>query len=56
MYLFTYAQEHHLTGSTPAIHYFETDTIQIKRTVSFDQITEQTGIQNSNVTIFESGI
>ena len=47
MYLFTYAQEHHLTGSTPAIHYFETDTIQIKRTVSFDQITEQTGIQTA---------
>lgn len=47
MYLFTFAQEHHLIGSVPAIHYFETDTIQIKRTVSFDQITEQTGIKTA---------
>tara|TARA_B100000780_G_scaffold277557_1_gene248555 strand:- start:842 stop:2338 length:1497 start_codon:yes stop_codon:yes gene_type:complete len=45
MYLFTYAQEHKLTGNTPEIHHFETDTIHIKRTVSFDQITEQTGIE-----------
>jgi membrane-bound lytic murein transglycosylase D len=44
MYLFTYAQEHKLTGSTPKIHFFETDTILVKKTVSFDQITEQTGI------------
>jgi len=44
MYLFTYAQEHKLTGSSPKIHFFETDTILVKKTVSFDQITEQTGI------------
>jgi len=49
MYLFTYAQEHHLTGSVPAIHYFETDTILIKKTVSFDQITEQTGIPTATL-------
>ena len=47
MYLFTYAQEHKLTGKAPEIHHFETDTIHIKRTVSFDQITEQTGIETS---------
>tara|TARA_R110001632_G_scaffold8386_3_gene33123 strand:- start:797 stop:2293 length:1497 start_codon:yes stop_codon:yes gene_type:complete len=47
MYLFTYAQEHKLTGSAPEIHHFETDTIHIKRTVSFDQITEQTGIETT---------
>jgi len=47
MYLFTYAQEHQLTGSAPAIHFFETDTIHIKKTVSFDQITEQTGIETA---------
>ena len=45
MYLFTYAQEHGLTGTLPKIHYFETDTILVKKTVSFDQITEQTGIE-----------
>tara|TARA_B110000003_G_scaffold42848_2_gene40236 strand:- start:46048 stop:47544 length:1497 start_codon:yes stop_codon:yes gene_type:complete len=47
MYLFTYAEEHNLKGNLPKIHYFETDTIQIKKTVSFDQITEQTGIKTS---------
>ena len=47
MYLFTYAQEHLLTGSAPSIHFFETDTIHIKKTVSFDQITEQTGIETA---------
>ena len=47
MYLFTYAQEHGLTGISPKIHYFETDTILVKKTVSFDQITEQTGIETS---------
>ena len=44
MYLFTYAQEHKLTGDKPNIHFFETDTLLVKKTVSFDQITEQTGI------------
>ena len=47
MYLFTYAQEHGLTGIPPKIHYFETDTILVKKTVSFDQITEQTGIETA---------
>jgi membrane-bound lytic murein transglycosylase D len=47
MYLFTYAQEHGLTGIPPRIHYFETDTILVKKTVSFDQITEQTGIETA---------
>ncbi len=47
MYLFTYAKEHNLRGNIPQIHYFETDTIYIKKTVSFDQITEQTGIETS---------
>lgn len=46
MYLFTYKNEHKLTGNAPIIHHFETDTIRLKRTVSFDQITEVTGIKN----------
>lgn len=45
LYLFNYAKEHNLKGSEPRIRYFETDTIHIKRTVSFDQITEVTGIE-----------
>ena len=44
MYLFEYAKEHELTSDGPKIHHFETDTIHIKRTVSFDQISEITGI------------
>lgn len=44
MYLFEYAKEHQLASSGPKIHHFETDTIHIKRTVSFDQISETMGI------------
>lgn len=40
MYLFEYAEEHNLVGNTPKIRHFATDTIEIKRTVSFDQIAE----------------
>lgn len=47
LYLFMYADEHHLNGNTPEIHYFETDTVQVKRTVSFDQISQITGIETS---------
>tara|TARA_A100001015_G_C15035588_1_gene736029 strand:+ start:175 stop:1467 length:1293 start_codon:yes stop_codon:yes gene_type:complete len=47
LYLFMYADEHNLNGNPPEIHYFETDTIQIKRTVSFDQISKQTGIETT---------
>lgn len=45
MYLFTYAKEHNLISNAPKIHHFETDTIHIKRTVSFDQIAEKTGVE-----------
>jgi membrane-bound lytic murein transglycosylase D len=44
MYLFEYAKEHNLVSNAPKIHHFETDTIHVKRTVSFDQIAEKTGI------------
>ena len=44
MYLFEYAKEHQLASSGPKIHHFETDTIHIKRTISFDQISETMGI------------
>lgn len=40
MYLFEYAEEHNLVGDAPKIHHFATDSIQVKRTVSFDQIAE----------------
>lgn len=46
MYLFEYAKEHELSSSTPKIHHFATDTIHVKRTVSFDQISETMGIDS----------
>lgn len=49
MYLFTYAKEHNLNGNVPEIHYYETDTIHIKRTISFDQISKQTGIKKATL-------
>ncbi len=51
MYLFTYAKEHGLRSDLPVVQHFETDTIQIKRTVSFDQISETIGV-NSDVLEF----
>lgn len=44
MYLFEYQKEHDLIGDAPKIQHFATDSIQIKRTVSFDQISEKTGV------------
>ncbi|QMU63292.1 MAG: transglycosylase SLT domain-containing protein [Flavobacteriaceae bacterium] len=44
MYLFEYAKEHHLSKNIPKIYHFETDTIHVKRTISFKQISEKTGI------------
>ena len=45
LYIFKYAKEHGLTPENPPIYHFATDTIQVKKTVSFDQITEVTGIE-----------
>ena len=45
MYIFKYAKEHGLAPENPPIYHFATDTIQIKKTVSFDQITEVTGVE-----------
>ncbi|TDQ28568.1 lytic transglycosylase domain-containing protein [Tenacibaculum caenipelagi] len=44
MYIFEYADKHNLYPEAPKIFHFETDTIRVKRTVSFDQISEKTGI------------
>lgn len=46
MYLFKYAKEHGLAPENPPIYHFATDTIHIKRTVSFDQISETSGIDS----------
>ena len=44
MYIFEYAEEHGIYPESPKIFHFETDTIQVKRTISFDQISERTKI------------
>ena len=40
MYIFEYANEHKIYSELPRYFDFQTDTIQVKRTVSFDQISE----------------
>ena len=44
LYIFKYAKEHGLVPENPPIYHFATDTIQVKRTISFDQISLKTGI------------
>lgn len=45
MYIFKYADELGIYPEAPKIFNFQTDTIQVKRTVSFEQITAKTGIE-----------
>lgn len=40
MYIFEYSKEHKIYSKLPKFFNFETDTIHIKRTISFDQISE----------------
>ncbi|GAA4310091.1 hypothetical protein GCM10023115_34780 [Pontixanthobacter gangjinensis] len=45
LYLFEYADEHNFQPGNPDIVYFETDTIQVKELLTFDQITKVTGVE-----------
>ncbi|WP_405563239.1 transglycosylase SLT domain-containing protein [Polaribacter sp. Asnod6-C07] len=40
MYIFEFANEHNIHSELPKFFNFQTDTIQVKRTISFDQISE----------------
>jgi membrane-bound lytic murein transglycosylase D len=40
MYIFEYAEAHNIYSELPQFFNFETDTIQVKRTIGFDHITE----------------
>lgn len=40
MYIFEYANDHKIYSEFPQFFNFQTDTIQVKRTISFDQISE----------------
>lgn len=45
LYIFEYAEEHGFQPPHPRTTYFETDTVQTKRMLSFDQIAEVTGVE-----------
>ncbi|WP_121666108.1 lytic transglycosylase domain-containing protein [Mesonia aquimarina] len=44
MYIFEYAEEHGFNTYKPQVTYYETDTIQVKQLLKFDQISKVTGI------------
>ena len=45
LYIFEYAEEHGFQPSNPRTTYFETDTVQTKKQLTFDQISEVTGVE-----------
>ncbi len=49
MYIFEYAEEHGITGKKAERNYFETDTIHVKNLITFDQISELTGIDKEEI-------
>ncbi|MGB8703776.1 MAG: LysM peptidoglycan-binding domain-containing protein [Gillisia sp.] len=44
LYLFEYAKEHDFQPKKPEVAFFETDTIHVKQLLTFDQISEVTGV------------
>ncbi len=44
LYIFEYAKEHNIKGKKSALPYFKTDTIQVKRQLTFGQIHNVLGI------------
>lgn len=51
MYIFEYADEHGLAKVNAERPYFETDTILIKKLITFDQISELTGVTKEELEI-----
>jgi membrane-bound lytic murein transglycosylase D len=51
MYIFEYAEEHGLKTKRAERAYFETDTIHVKSLITFDQISELTGIDKEEIKI-----
>ena len=44
MYIFEYANEHKIYSELPNFFNFQTDTVRVKRTISFDQISEKINV------------
>lgn len=49
-YIFEYAEEHHLYARNEVMHQFETDTLQVKRQITFDQVNKVLGTDNEILT------
>jgi membrane-bound lytic murein transglycosylase D len=49
MYIFKYNEELGIYPEAPKLYHFETDTIQVKRTITFDQISEKIGIDEETL-------
>ena len=52
MYLFEYAEEHGFKTNNKFVTYVETDSIKIKNLITFDHISEITGIDREEVAFF----
>ncbi|MCG1035284.1 lytic transglycosylase domain-containing protein [Polaribacter sargassicola] len=50
MYIFEYANEHKIYSELPKFFNFQTDTIRIKRTIGFDQISEKIDVDEEVLT------
>jgi len=51
MYLFEYAEEHGITMKNAERPYFETDTVHVKNTITFDQISKVVGITTEELEV-----
>lgn len=49
LYIFEYAEDHKIYPEVPEFFNFQTDTVHIKRTVSFDQISEVLDIEEEKL-------
>ncbi|CAN5347192.1 hypothetical protein BH23BAC2_BH23BAC2_05290 [soil metagenome] len=45
LYLFEYAEEHNFQPKLPEIAFFETDTLHVKQSLTFEQIAQVTGVE-----------
>ena len=49
-YIFEYAEEHHLYAKNEMLHSFETDTVIVKRQISFQQVNNVLGVDMDLIT------
>ena len=51
MYIFEYANDHKIYSEIPKFFDFQTDTVRVKRTISFDQISEKINVDEDILTL-----